>query len=71
MKRHSKKVDVGNMAPEEAMEIGEMIGKKIGKLGDAAADKINKITEIYGLKAKVYVQLFSTENDKTPEEIDQ
>ena len=61
MEKQVKKVDVESMSPEKAVKIGEQLGKRIGKLGDSTAEKINKITEAYGFKAKVYIQLFDAE----------
>ena len=57
MKKQINEVDIDVLAPSEVEKIGQEIGKQIGKLGDAAAKKMNKITEVYGVKTKVYVQL--------------
>ena len=62
LKKRKRKVDLTKMTDEQAELIGEQIGKKIGEIGDAAAAKINEITKIYGLKAKIAVQLI---NEKT------
>lgn len=52
-----KEVNVENLSPEEATKIGMELGKKLGELGDATSLKANKLTEIYGFKTKVLIQL--------------
>lgn len=52
-----RKVDVDNTEPEQLDQIGFELGKKLGQIGDEAAAKMNEILKIYGLSAKVAVQL--------------
>jgi len=52
-----RKVDLNTLSEDQAELVGEQLGKKIGEIGDVAARKINELTKIYGLSAKVAVQL--------------
>jgi hypothetical protein len=52
-----KEIDVDSLSLEEATEIGTELGKKLGALGDATSEKANKITEAYGIKTRVLIQL--------------
>jgi len=61
LKSKTESVDIHSMDEKQVEMLGEQLGKKIGKLGDAAANKMNKITEVYGLRAKIIVQLFNAE----------
>lgn len=60
-----KKVNINSLSGDQAELVGEQIGKKIGEIGDQAARKINELTKIYGLSAKVAVQLVDTKTGNT------
>lgn len=53
-----KSVNIDHVDAEQVEVLGEQLGKKLGDIGDAAAAEMNKIASIYGLKAKVLIQLF-------------
>lgn len=57
----TRKVNVDTLKVEQLDQIGYEIGKRIGEICDAAAVQVNKITEIYGVKAKIVVQLVNSE----------
>jgi hypothetical protein len=56
-KSKEKQVDVEELTEEQAKEIGLELGRKLGAIGDEAAAKANKLTEVYGFKTVVAIQL--------------
>ena len=60
-----RKVDLNSLSEDQAELVGEQLGKKIGEIGDHAAKKINELTKIYGLSAKVAVQLIDIKTGNT------
>lgn len=57
LQNRKRSVDVEKLEVSQLEAIGYELGKKVGSIGDEAAAKINEITAIYGIKAKVSVQL--------------
>jgi hypothetical protein len=52
-----RKVDVEKLDEGQIESIGEALGKKIGTITDKAAEDVNAIMNIYGIRAKVVIQL--------------
>ncbi len=55
--RRSRKVDVEKLDEDQLDSIGFELGKRIGAITDKAAADVNEIMNIYGIKAKVVIQL--------------
>lgn len=58
IRERRRQVNVDALSPEDAERIGFELGKKAGEIGDKAAVEINKLTNIYGIKAKVAIQFY-------------
>ena len=52
-----RKVDVNSLSEDQVDLAGDQLGKKISEIGDNAAKEINELAKVYGLSAKVAVQL--------------
>ena len=57
IRKRDRKVDVEKLDETQLDSIGEALGKKIGAISDKAAEDVNQIMNIYGIKAKVVIQL--------------
>jgi hypothetical protein len=64
IRERQRKVELAALAPEQVEQIGFQLGKKAGEIADKAAEEINKITQIYGLKAKIAIQWIDAKTGK-------
>lgn len=65
IKDRRRKVDVDSIPVADVEAVGEALGKKISSITDKAAEEVNKLTEIYGLKAKVAIQFVNAKTGET------
>jgi hypothetical protein len=63
--KRRRKVDVEKIPANDVESVGEALGKKIAAITDKAAEEVNKLTEIYGLQAKVAIQLIDAKTGET------
>ena len=57
-KERSRKAPIETMTSKEVEDIGMSLGSKIGEIGDKAAEEINRFAKVFGIKAKVAIQLY-------------
>ncbi len=65
IKNRRRKVDVDSMAPADAENVGNELGKRITAITEKAAEEVNRLTQIYGIKAKVAIQLINEQTGET------
>lgn len=64
IKERIRKVDLKTLDNSQLDSIGEVLGNKIGSICDKAAEEVNNIIKIYGLSAKIAVQLHDEKTGK-------
>lgn len=57
IEKRSRKVDVEKLDETQLDAIGEALGKKVAVITEKAAQDVNEFMNIYGIKAKVVIQL--------------
>lgn len=60
--------DVEKLTLEEADSLSEQIGNKVKDICDEAVKKANKILNIYGLKAKMAIQIEGLQEEQKEEQ---
>ncbi len=63
--KRERKVDLEKMSEEDLKNIEKELSKKIFQITDEAADKANQVLKIYGLKAKMLLQVTPITEEKT------
>lgn len=64
IEKRARKVVIENLSDEQADSIGFQLGERLGKICDKAAQEVNEITKIYGVTAKVVIQLIDEKTGK-------
>lgn len=59
--KRTRKIDPASLSPEQLDNVSAEMGKLITAVGKEASAKINKLTKIYGMEAKIIVQMYDLE----------
>lgn len=65
IRERQRSVDVESLQPDQAESIGFELGKRITEITDRAAEEVNKLTQIYGFKAKVAIQFVDSKTGES------